>query len=420
MKSGAILRSAAAVACACGLAHAQSFQGIGRLSGSTVNASNAFGVSSTGDTVVGFSNVAGGVEACVWTGPGTIASLGHLPGATVGSYAYGVSGNGAIIVGQSFSTAGQQAFRWTPGGGMVGLGDIGGGAFFSQANAISNDGTVIVGQATSANGSEAFRWTQPGGFLALGDLPGSLYSSVARGVSADGAVICGASISSNGTEAFRWTQAAGMVALGAPPNSTPYEANGISGNGMVIVGKLSADFGMGSAAFRWTQATGTVSLGDLPGSATAGNALATNFDGSIVVGNGFTSLGVEAFIWDAANGMRNLKAVLLGLGVSAVANWTLNYATAISPDGLVVVGTGRNPAGEEEGWIARLNAPSPCYANCDASTTNPVLNVNDFVCFQNRFAAGDPYANCDNSTSPPVLNVADFICFLNRYAAGCT
>ena len=30
------------------------------------------------------------------------------------------------------------------------------------------------------------------------------------------------------------------------------------------------------------------------------------------------------------------------------------------------------------------------------------------------------YANCDNSTTPPVLNVQDFACFLNLFAAGCT
>jgi DNA-binding beta-propeller fold protein YncE len=29
-----------------------------------------------------------------------------------------------------------------------------------------------------------------------------------------------------------------------------------------------------------------------------------------------------------------------------------------------------------------------CYANCDASTTPPVLNIADFICFQQRFAAG--------------------------------
>jgi hypothetical protein len=61
-----------------------------------------------------------------------------------------------------------------------------------------------------------------------------------------------------------------------------------------------------------------------------------------------------------------------------------------------------------------------CYANCDGSTAAPVLNVNDFNCFLNRFAAGDSYANCDGSTAPPVLNVNDFNCFLNRFAAGCS
>ncbi len=63
---------------------------------------------------------------------------------------------------------------------------------------------------------------------------------------------------------------------------------------------------------------------------------------------------------------------------------------------------------------------APCYANCDNSTTSPVLNILDFSCFLNRFAANDPYANCDNSTTVPVLNVLDFACFLNKFATGCT
>ena len=44
----------------------------------------------------------------------------------------------------------------------------------------------------------------------------------------------------------------------------------------------------------------------------------------------------------------------------------------------------------------------------------------DFGCFLNKFAAGDSYANCDLSTTPPVLNVLDFSCFLNKFAAGCS
>lgn len=63
---------------------------------------------------------------------------------------------------------------------------------------------------------------------------------------------------------------------------------------------------------------------------------------------------------------------------------------------------------------------APCYANCDSSTATPTLNVQDFACFLNAFAAGDSYANCDSSTVVPVLNVQDFACFLNSFAAGCS
>jgi photosystem II stability/assembly factor-like uncharacterized protein len=69
------------------------------------------------------------------------------------------------------------------------------------------------------------------------------------------------------------------------------------------------------------------------------------------------------------------------------------------------------------GFDGRIIATgAPCYANCDASTAPPLLDVNDFVCFQSRFAAGDPYADCDHSSS---LNVLDFVCFQSAFAAGC-
>ncbi len=66
-----------------------------------------------------------------------------------------------------------------------------------------------------------------------------------------------------------------------------------------------------------------------------------------------------------------------------------------------------------------LTGSFPCYANCDSSTSAPTLNINDFICFLNRFAAGDTYANCDGSDTAPVLNVNDFGCFLNKFAGGC-
>jgi hypothetical protein len=60
-----------------------------------------------------------------------------------------------------------------------------------------------------------------------------------------------------------------------------------------------------------------------------------------------------------------------------------------------------------------------CYANCDGSTTAPLLTSGDFICYLDRFRAGDPYANCDGSTIVPVLNVSDFVCFLGKFRAGC-
>jgi hypothetical protein len=71
-----------------------------------------------------------------------------------------------------------------------------------------------------------------------------------------------------------------------------------------------------------------------------------------------------------------------------------------------------------EAATGRLASPT-CYANCDNSTTQPALNVLDFNCFLNHFAAGDSYANCDGSTTAPVLNVLDFNCWLGRFSADC-
>ncbi len=67
-----------------------------------------------------------------------------------------------------------------------------------------------------------------------------------------------------------------------------------------------------------------------------------------------------------------------------------------------------------------LTIAQACYANCDGSTSLPVLTANDFQCFLNAFAANDTYANCDASTTAPILTANDFQCFLNAYAAGCS
>ena len=86
-------------------------------------------------------------------------------------------------------------------------------------------------------------------------------------------------------------------------------------------------------------------------------------------------------------------------------------------DQLIVAGDFTSAGGQGAMAWARLGCA--CYANCDASTAPPTLNLADFTCFLDRFATGDTYANCDGSTTSPVLNVLDFSCFLNAFAAGC-
>ena len=107
------------------------------------------------------------------------------------------------------------------------------------------------------------------------------------------------------------------------------------------------------------------------------------------------------------------------LSFSLPGSWVATRAEKIwgSSSSIWVVGNGFNLDTNRREAI--LWTRSLCYANCDGSTTTPVLNVNDFTCFLNRFAAGDAYANCDGSTTVPVLNVNDFTCFLNKFAAGC-
>ncbi len=63
---------------------------------------------------------------------------------------------------------------------------------------------------------------------------------------------------------------------------------------------------------------------------------------------------------------------------------------------------------------------APCYADCDTTTGLEVLDLWDFLCFGNRFAAGDGYAcDCDTTTGMGVCDVFDALCFLNAFAAGC-
>ncbi len=378
----------------------------------------------------------------------TFTGLGALPGST-NCYATSLSADGLTASGYCSEVAGtNHAFRWRAGV-MQDLG-VPEGALYSQGGPMNSDGTVMVGLLGPTQ--RPGRWTEATGAIQdLGFPPGT--NHIPLSVSPDGTVVWGFGGSSPVMpRVFRWTAATGLqhlalpagysasgggratpdgsvvvgvVTAGGPPRPvrwvggvpmllplptgvTEGDSAAVSANGLVIAGAM--DSGSNRRIYRWTQVGG---LQDLGGQGAVARDI--NADGSIIVGWEAPGGFLHAMLWSSATGRVDLNAHLSALGVD-LSGWTLDVAYAISANGRTILGQGTHN-GVQEAWIATL--PGPCYANCDASTVAPQLNVNDFQCFINKYASQDPAANCDGSTNPPVLNVNDFQCFLNAYAAGC-
>jgi probable HAF family extracellular repeat protein len=350
-----------------------SFTGVGDLTGGGAS-SAARAVSADGDVVVGSSEGADGVEAFRWTSGGGIVGLGFLSLVDPFSEATGVSADGSVVVGNSDNGSGDRAFRWTSGGGMVTLGTFSCSSCdpTTGANGVSRDGLVTVGAglAKSALGDphiDAARWTGGGTSIDdLGDLSGPAELNSAWGASQNGAVIVGEGDSNAGIQAWVWTSGTGMDALpGIPGAQINSGAPAISADASTIVGSANTDAASTNRleAVRWTGASyGTIELLGSLGS-TSSQANAVSGDGSIIVGRARNAANDQrAFIWDATNGMRDLASVLaLDYGLD-LGGWILNVAHGVSdvgPDGeFTVVGEGTNPSGEPEGWVAFLVPPA--------------------------------------------------------------
>ncbi len=245
------------------------------------------GMSSDGGTFVGETFVSGGLShAFRYCGPGTFQDLGLAPGPFNESYALGVSGDGSAVVGYCEGSR-RGAFRWTEAGGMQNLGTLP-DHLSSQATAISRDGSVVVGSAyTPAGDSNAFVWTAQGGMAMLPPLPGSSPITEANGVSFDGRFVVGES-GLNGT-ATMWLDGQ-PIDLGVAPGWGRSLARGVSDDGTVVVGHLTA--GVSIAPAIWTPSRGMELLSNylaahgvnVPGGQLSGACYAVSSDGRTIVG----------------------------------------------------------------------------------------------------------------------------------------
>jgi hypothetical protein len=239
-----------------------------------------------------------------------------------------------------------------------------------------------------------------------------------------------------------------------------YEGELIAGGGFTIAGGTGAERIAKWNGTSWEQ----VGVGV--------NSIVTAlrvYGGELVVGGNFTVAGGQPASrivrWDGSvwkpldSGVNDAVTALAVLGSELIASGWFSIAGGQNanfiarwngadwqpfdgqPDGIIdalfarggelLAGGGFLSAGGQEvqGIAARSPCtPLSCYANCDGSTVEPILNVDDFTCFTDRFAAAQAlpheeqvlhYANCDGSTQPPVLNVDDYTCFISRFAAGC-
>lgn len=386
---------------------AQSLTWLGTLGG---NMSYASGVSADGCTVVGMSeNTWGRTLAFRWTVATGMQDLGTLGG--MSSIAKDVSADGSVVIGIAdagiWSTF-NRAFRWTQSEGMVDLGSLGGVSYQSSGFSVSADGTVIVGRSQDSRGVwRGFRW-ENWVMHPLGD-----GGSSAASVSINGNVVVGDAPNADGhSYAFRWTQSEGMQNLGTLPGGGSSSATDVSADGNTVVG-VAFDANIRQRPVRWWYdgiGWQIQDLGTLGGN--NGWAMGVTADGNVVVGSAqHIDSRSRAFRWRQGEGLEDLNVTYAGLLTGGSG---LGTASAISPDGRYIVGSGYNAAtGRSEGFL---------LDTWRSEDTNGDGCIDDADLLNLLFAFGTPGSGLtrhEDVNKDGIVDDADLLIVLFSFGSGC-
>jgi probable HAF family extracellular repeat protein len=213
----------------------------------------------------------------------------------------------------SFQSLGQMPGVWPAAG--------------TYASALSGDGSTIMGYGwvcadggttcTSSDTVKGYRWTVVRGYQILTPIARSDFFG-AGAVSYDGTVVVGENPQPNQFAGFRWTPANGLTTL--PIN---------------IADAITADGAMVAGSDNWWKTSGQTGIfGPFPSQQdqTAAFGLSGTAQSPVAVGaaiNGSDAFGAtfNAFRWTPAGGLQDIGVPDIG-----------SIATAISADGLVIVG----------------------------------------------------------------------------------
>ncbi len=389
---------------------------------------------------------------------GSFQGLGDLPGGGTLSYASALSPNGQWVVGLTQGPNGPEAFRWDAAGGLIGLGDFAGGSFYSQAFGVNSDGGTVCGVGSTADGQRAFLWSSATGMTEVQSGQPSGASRL-NDISAAGGYVCGFETVWPGTPSAAQVALFAFDWLAYSQNSatpdTEARALAVSAFGDAFVG--TEEIGGVDHAARWSYDPLPVLLEDTGFVSSA--ALSISTDGRLVVGHvddGIRNVaavwfdGVFATIDDSTGGFQTDHAIAVsGRGERIVGNahdgtpwiyemamssdpvtlrsmmettygidltgWTLSKVVDISGDGQYVTGSGLNPAGNVEAWLAYL--PIACRADYNG---DGVIDSVDLSAVPNGFAYGYLNGTAEGDyNGDGIVNGADVGAFAIDYNAGC-